>query len=142
MLAGQLLAGKIDQLKADLKAGNKAAVDAWTKTFGLKWEETGDVAVGQPYWPKLGESDAALEALFRAGTKSGYVPELAHSGDQYIILDVKSFTQPKIDSQANDLDKTALQFAAMRRAKDVFEGWIQNAIKQAKIQRNAQLISN
>lgn len=142
LLAGDLLNSKIDQLKADLKAGKKAEVEAWTKNFGVKWEETGEVAVGQPYWPKLGEADAALEAIFKTNTKSGLVPELAHSGDQYLILDVKSYSQPKLDPQVSDFDKTALQFAAMRRANDVFEGWIQNAIKQAKIQKNAQIISN
>ena len=141
MMAGQVLNSKIDELKAALKAGKKAEVDAWVKNFNLKWEDTGDVSVGQPYWPKLGEADVALDAIFKTGTTSGYVPQLGHSGDQYLILDVRSFSQPKLSAEVSDMDKTALQFAAMRRANAVFDGWIENAIKQAKIQRNAALIS-
>lgn len=140
MMVGQTLNSKIEELKVALKDGKKAEVDAWVKNFGLKWEDTGDVSVGQPYWPKLGEADVALDAIFKTGTTSGYVPQLGHSGDQYVILDVKSFSQPKQGTEVSEMDKTALQFAAMRRANDVFDGWIQNAIKQAKIQRNAALI--
>jgi len=142
MMAGELLSARIEELRKDLKEGKTAQVEAWAKNFGLKWEDTGDVSVGQPYWPKLGEADFALEAIFKTGTKAGYVPELAHSGDQYAILDVKSFSQPKAADEVSEVDKTALQFASMRRANDVFEGWIKNAINQAKIKRNAQIISN
>lgn len=142
MMAGQILNSKIDQLKAALKDGKKADVDAWVKNFNLKWDETGDVSVGQPYWPKLGEADVALDAIFKTGTTSGYVPQLAHSGDQYVILDVRSFSQPKLGTEVSEMDKTALEFASMRRANDVFDAWIKNAVNQAKIKRNAALISN
>lgn len=141
VMASQSVTGKIDELKTALKDGKKVDVDAWVKNFNLKWEETGDVSVGQPFWPKLGEADVALDAIFRTGTTSGYVPQLAHSGDQYMILDVRSFSQPKAGTEVSEMDKTSLQFAAMRRANAVFDGWIENAINQAKIQRNAALIS-
>ncbi len=139
ILSRDLVDDELAEWEKLVQSGDEGALERRISRVGWAWSETGPFDLTREEMPRLGESDRLWNAVLERG-QEGLVPQLITLGGRYHLIKVKDLSIG--ESGLSPLDPaSAAQFFALMRTGRVFESWLDQEKAQAKIQRNAQLLS-
>lgn len=138
VLAERQVKGAIEKITNLAKEGNASAINSYVNKLKLKWDETGDFALGAPVVPKLGDKENVLSAALNLNKPGEMVPELLEAGGKYYLVKFKGIsTKKEEDDKLSFADKA--RFHSFRKTGAVFEDWLSAQRDQAQITMNGQL---
>lgn len=139
----------LSQTKADpvlveinkaLVAKDSSALGSILKSLKFGWKETGSFSLSQEKIPQLGSDEKIIEKAFQLRKQGQTSSEVIESSGDYVILRLKKLdiTQPAEIKERDDVNNSQTAF---RRSGDVFNNWVNEQRKHAKISKNQMLFS-
>lgn len=125
------------KLETALKSSDEAAMQTAMKELGVSWDETGAFDLTSESVPKVAAPDL-MNAVTDLSLKSPYVDHFVMAGAQKFIVKLKTLKNIDVKSEKS---KDA-QLASKMRANSLFETWVQQNKKAAKISINPQVMQN
>lgn len=141
ILADRQVKEAVDKIGALAKEEGTGGVETYIKKLKLKWDETGDFALGSANIPKLGDKEKLVSAALGLAKAGAMVPELMEVGGKYYLVKVKNIGSKKDKDEEDQLTfADQARFHAFRKTGPVFEEWLRQQREQAKITMNNQLL--
>ena len=99
-----------------------ASLNAKSKEYTFRVEETGPFPAGREFLPKLGNAKAVGKAAFALTTEAPVSPAPIETDTSWIVLRLKERLEP--DDEGYELRKTMLLYTeSARKAESVLQGW-------------------
>jgi peptidyl-prolyl cis-trans isomerase D len=136
-IEGQKLKLEVEKLTAAVKAKDQAAIDGLIKTAGLKWDTTGKFNLAATSVPKLFQFQDILGSIEGAQVGS-LLPQVFESNGSFAVAKLKSSEVSKDQKMSKDVE-TQL---SRTRLMDSKNRWIQERMKNAKIETNSAVLAN
>ncbi len=139
LLAKEEVDKVLAEMNGALKKSDSKALEKLLKSLHLKWEETGEFSMSNSLVPLIGRDEKVVAEAFELTQEGQMLPHVVTSNGEYYLLKLKSL---KLTS-GSDIKEKALdeqRLAASRRSGDVFNAWLSEQRKGAKIKRNEQLL--
>ena len=122
-----------------MKAGKTAEVDRFVKSKGIKWESTGAFTLAATSVPKLYQFEDAMAIAPTLTNNSPYADRALMADGSAAVLRLKSRKDKPVDTSEADELKAQL---SKNRLADARKRWIDELMKNAKIEMNPAVLSN
>lgn len=125
---------RLSAWNAVLEKGN--GLETQLSANGVKIETTGEFSLGQGYLPKIGDSEAILDAVFKLTKINQVVPKLIPHAGKYYYVKLAKLTRPKEGSPAKWTEAENSVTAGVQN--DLLTKWIGDLQNRASIKETMQ----
>lgn len=127
-----------DQARQKLVAGE--APDQVAQEFGVKIESTGSFTRGSYGIPKLGSAEGLMGAAFALTMEKPFADKVFESRNAQVVVWLEE--KASSDKAGFEKEKESLRKQVLKdKEQEMFEGFIQDAMKRAKIEQNEAIVS-
>lgn len=127
----------LKKMEAAVKASDEAGLQASMKELGVSWEETGSFDLSADMVPKIAAPEL-MNTVADLSLKTPYVDHFVMAGAQKYVVKLKSVKNTDVKAEASKDSNLASKV----RANSLFETWVQQNKKSAKISINPQVMQN
>ncbi|MEZ4751479.1 MAG: SurA N-terminal domain-containing protein [Bdellovibrionota bacterium] len=106
-------------------------LDSQLSANGIKMESTGEFSLGQGYLPKIGDSEAALDAVFQLTKPNQVVPKLIPHAGKYYYIKLTKLSRPKEGTPAKWTEAENSVTAGVQN--ELLTKWIADLQNRARI---------
>lgn len=139
LLAKEEVDKTLAEMNEALKASDGKSLEKILRNLKFQWEKTGEFSMSTSLVPLIGSDEKVVAEAFEL-TQEGQMPTrvVTSNGEYYLLklISLKMTDNKDINKEVLDEQKVA----SSQRSGDVFNAWLAEQRKGAKIKRNEQLL--